>query len=160
MNLLKRHSILIILFVLIAVMWFGNFFYLIPKIYFYFKNGQQIELEHYQIDLPFPKWILFGKGDISYVVSANKDNIAEIAIDYCDVEIDYLLKQCTEVQQSKKKYKYISGTEYLCKTDSYDILYFLSDDSFFFLKAEEYHKNDDNIDLYNFLFNSIKRKKQ
>lgn len=133
MNFSKRDKILIIFFILITFMWIANRIYpfLWMKIYFYFKNGQIVKTEHYQINLPFPKWMFYGKGDIAYIVSADKDNIAEIAIDYRDVEIDYLLKQCIEVQQTNKTYKYISGTEYLCKTNNYNILYFLSCDGFF-----------------------------
>jgi hypothetical protein len=130
----------------------------LAKIYFYFKNGQQIELEHYQVNLPFPKWMLFGKSDIAYVISADKDNNAEIAIDYCDVEIDYLLKQCAQIQQTNKTYKYMSGTEYICKTDSHDILYFLSDDGFFFLRADPYNASYDNSLLYKSLFDTVRKK--
>jgi hypothetical protein len=160
MNFSKIDKVLIAFSILVTLMWIANCFYpfIWVKIYFYFKNGQIVETEHYKVTLPFLQWKFYGKGDIAYIISADKDNIAEIAIDCRNVEIDYLLKQCTEVQQSNKSYQYVSGTEYLCKTNDYNTLYFLSDDGFFFFRAFPYEVNKKNSALYKALFDTIQKK--
>jgi hypothetical protein len=158
MSYFIKHKILTIVFILITIIWACEFFYLPVKTYFYFKNGQIVETEHYKVTLPFPKWIFYGESYIGYIVSADKDNIAEIAIDYRNIEIASLLKQCAEVQQSNKSYQYISGTEYLCKTGIYNTLYFLSDDGFFFLRAFPYEANKKNLALYKALFDAVQKK--
>ncbi|MDR2033586.1 MAG: hypothetical protein LBP89_03015 [Helicobacteraceae bacterium] len=158
---LKNNKIVLAFCLLVALLYISNYIFpFLPlKVYYYFVNGQTIEIEHYKIDLPFPTWIINGKSKLAFVVSANKDNFAEIAIDYKKIKIDYLLNACDQIKQEYKIYKKIKGMEYLCyQTDIGATLYFLSDDSFFFLRVSDYRESKYKEELYKTLFDSVERK--
>jgi hypothetical protein len=153
-----KSKMLISVFTFFIILLISNHFYplFLVNIYYYFTNGQLIALEHYRVNLPFPQWVLNGKNKYLFIVSSDKDNFAEIAIDYRNIGIEYLLNACNHIQKKYKTYKNISGMEYLCdQTELGLTLYFLSDDSFFFLVARNYHANDDNAALYKTLFDSV-----
>jgi hypothetical protein len=155
---LSKHKKPLILALIFCVLWIVNLIYpaFLVKAYFYFANGQTITLERYKIRLPFPQWVLVGKNKLVFVVSTDKNIFAEIAIDYRNVEIGYLLNACDQIQKERKIYKNIAGSEYLCyQTDIGVNLYFISDDNFFFLVASDYQDNETNAILYKALFDSI-----
>jgi hypothetical protein len=158
MNKSNKNKILISVYAFLCALLIVNYFCPFYKIYYYFINGQIIMLEHYKINLPFPQWIFNGNNKYLFVISSDKDSIAEIAIDYRNVEMDYLLKACDQIRQEYKIYKNISGTEYMC--DQIDVgltLYFLSDDKFLFIRAQDYQVSKRNAALYTALFDSIEK---
>jgi hypothetical protein len=159
MNYIKKHKILFIFVLLVGIIWISNFIHpmILPKIYFYFKNGQTIETEHHKVKLPFPQWVFYGTKDIAHIALVNNDTV-EIFINHCDVEMPYLLKQCTQIEQTNKTYQYISGTEYLCTTMFETILYFLSDDGFFILRSYPYQISDSNSVAYKALLDNVQKK--
>jgi len=159
MNYIKNHKILFIFVLLVGIIWISNFIHhmILPKIYFYFKNGQTIETEHYKVKLPFPQWVFYGRKDMVYIAIAD-NNTVEMFIDYCDIKMDYWLKQCTQIEQTNKTYQYISGTEYLCTAMFETILYFLSDDGFFFLSSYRYRTDNNNSVAYKALLDNVQKK--
>ncbi|MDR0664624.1 MAG: hypothetical protein LBF86_03785 [Helicobacteraceae bacterium] len=155
MKRLSTYKTPLILFLFLSILWIANnIYHVLPlKIYYYFVNGQTITLERYKVNLPFPQWVYVGKNELLFVISSDKNNFAEIAIDYRNVDIDHLLTTCDQIQKEQKTYKNISGTEYLCyQADIGVTLYFLSSDNFFFLRTANYQ--NDTL-LYKMLFDSI-----
>lgn len=160
MSLFKKSYIKLLLILMIALVAHGIFKSMIlTKIYYYLKNGQQMQLEHYQINLPFPEWVWVGQSGITYVLSAgkinDKDIFAEIAIDYRNVQLDYLLKSCDDIFGERKQFNYIQGTMYICRNKENHIMYFLSDNKYFFLRADPYFPDQDIKNSYINLLNSI-----
>lgn len=154
----KQHKglVAVALFIMVLVIIHKIEPFVFIKLFFYVKNGQTIELDHYKITLPFPEWIYYGKSKFMYVVSSN-DMTAEIAIDYRDVELDFLLNQCASVEQTNKTYNEVSGQEYLCSIDNTITMFFLSNDNYIFIRTEPYLQDDKNSRLYELLFNSIRK---
>ena len=131
------------------------------KAFYSVKNGQEIKLEHYTLKLPFPEWILVQKNDVISLVSAGKINeqnvFAEIATNYRNVNMEYLLKGCEgDIELLNRTYKYMSGKSYICKDiNETDVMYFLSDDNYFFLRVDPYYTDKDITESYDRLLNSV-----
>ncbi|GHV02949.1 hypothetical protein AGMMS50229_00720 [Campylobacterota bacterium] len=149
-------SLMILAVILVSVKYIDQ--RLPIKLFFYAKNGQTIEMEHYKITLPFPEWIYFGENEVKYLVTSN-DLIVEIFTDdrVHDIDLDYLSTHCISLEETDKIYYEISGTEYLCSIDNAISMFFISDDNYIFIRSTTYLQDEKSAKLYQLLFNSFRK---
>jgi hypothetical protein len=93
-------------------------------------------------------------------VMPNFRNKVFIAIKFTEDDIDKLMpKQCEDVSIEKiKEYAEISGIEYSCNTSAGKYIFFVSDDKYFLSFCFLDRDNQELVNQYEALFNSIKRK--
>jgi hypothetical protein len=175
----KKHKkiciILLALSSLISVIlhFFGFFFI---QVYFYLKNGNIIDLEHYYIELPFPKWIISGSDDFGYVASA-KNNFSYTMSAAKNKSLDIAISRNVG-QPNDPDYELVStvlcwnaestmfidnngitGIKYLYSNlEGKYVMLFLSDDRLFYLIITSYDPTEENEKYLDLLLNSVRKK--
>lgn len=163
-----KNKILIIFIVVSYSSVFIDYFYhsFFTRLYYYFKNGNIVDLEYYYIDLPFPKWYILYNTDFGYTVSAKENESIDIAISKSvgqpndpDIELVSTVLCWNPVSKTFESYNEVKGTKYLYSGfEGKYVMLFLSDDSRFYLIITSYDLTEENEKYLDLLLNSIKKK--
>jgi hypothetical protein len=138
--------------------------YVVLAAYFYCKYDQIIQNDRYIIKPPFPQWVVREKYGEEYTLMLVKEDIYAFIRNNTDPytvydEYDMSILCKTALERNYRKYTEIEGDEFLCsKNDGRYSLYFVAKDGYVSVYVDYYQKNAEYKELFQSLFNSIKKK--
>jgi len=113
--------------------------------FYYYKNGDSVNIKSYKIKLPFGHWAYFGESKITYVI-AGKDIgehslSAEFFKDTKNIDIQNVTDSCDMLVKNRYTSKGLEGIFYLCKSGDNETLYFQSNDKEIVIRESDYNSS-------------------